>query len=275
VIILDWPASGRVPTLDVPPLSELDKKLCATSRTRRLWTLSRPLIWTGLFFVLAHHRWWVPAVAVFAPLFLSQVVALNDVMHGSIGLGTTATELAAASLGALVLESGHAIRITHLAHHQQGGGRDDPESYVDLLPLQRLILELPLYRCRIWAYGWHHGTRRERAWVASETFAIALVARWCVSGQAPASVTAFVVLSVLAGWAFPIVSAMGPHADWGRDNSSHAYRVRGRWLPRLMLNLPLHLEHHLFPDVPSHRLPELAEALDPFLAAAVKEVRVW
>ena len=276
MITVERPLDGRMPVLDLPPLSALGDDLLDTSAARRLWTLSRPLLWTVVFFLLAARGWWVPALAVFPALFLSQVVALNDVMHRSTGLSPKATELLVAALGALVLESGHAIRVTHLAHHEKGGGHDDPESYVDLLPARRLVLELPLYRVRIWSYGWRNATRRERVWAATEFLVAAVVAAWCVFGHAPTSVIVFAVACVLAGWAFPLASAVGPHTDWGRDDSSHAYRVRGRLVPRLMLNLPYHLEHHLYTEVPSHRLPQLAERLAPFLdRSGIKKVQVW
>jgi beta-carotene hydroxylase len=43
-----------------------------------------------------------------------------------------------------------------------------------------------------------------------------------------------------------------------------------------MLNLPFHLEHHLYPEVPSHRLPELSKAIERFVdRAGIKQVRVW
>jgi fatty acid desaturase len=267
---------GKMPTLDIPSLSVLGDDLLTTSATRRMWTLSRPILWTGAYFYFAHRGWWLFAVAVFPALFLSQVVALNDVMHRSIGLSPIASEIGVALLGALVLESGHAIRVTHLAHHDQGGGAGDPESYVDLLPPRRLILELPLYRVRIWSFGWRHATRRERTVAALEFLFAALVGALCVSGRLPMSVTAYALLSVLAAWAFPLGSALGPHADWGRDDTTHAYRVRGRWVPWLMLNLPFHLEHHLYTEVPSHRLPELSARLAPYLErSGVKEVRTW
>jgi beta-carotene hydroxylase len=267
---------GRMSALHVPPVSELGGRLLCTSRPRRIWTLTRPLVWVAIFAFLAQRGWWVAAVAVFPALFVSQVVALNDVMHRSIGLGTRATELAVALLGLLVLESGHAIRVTHLAHHEQGGGENDPESYVDLLPLGRLVAEMPRYRFRIWAYGWRHGHREERRWIGVEVGVAMAVVALTVIGVAPEPALVFVGASILAGWAFPLVSAVGPHVDWGRDKSGHAYRVRGRWLPRLMLNLPFHLEHHLYPEVPSHRLPELTVAVERFLEpTGIKEVRVW
>ena len=43
----------------------------------------------------------------------------------------------------------------------------------------------------------------------------------------------------------------------------------------MFLELTYHLEHHLYPQVPSHHLPELARRLGPVLVAAgVQPVRV-
>jgi hypothetical protein len=84
---IDYAHRGCMPVLDVPPLSELDGRLVRTSRPRRIWTLMRPIVWVGIFGALSQRGWWILAVAVFPALFVSQVVALNDVMHRSIGLG--------------------------------------------------------------------------------------------------------------------------------------------------------------------------------------------
>ena len=43
--------------------------------------------------------------------------------------------------------------------------------------------------------------------------------------------------------------------------------LRGRIVPAVFLELTYHLEHHLYPQVPSHHLAELGRRLDPFLAA--------
>jgi hypothetical protein len=48
------------------------------------------------------------------------------------------------------------------------------------------------------------------------------------------------------------------------------------WLtPALFLELTYHLEHHLYPQVPSHHLAQLARRLDPYFAhAGVRPRRV-
>ena len=44
--------------------------------------------------------------------------------------------------------------------------------------------------------------------------------------------------------------------------------LRGHVIPAMFLELTYHLEHHLYPQVPTHRLAELARRLDPFFAEA-------
>ena len=269
-------SAGRMPAVLVGDAAGFGPSLLSTSRARQVWVLARPVLGAVIFGLAAEKGWWIVAVGAFPWLFLSQVVALNDVMHRSIGLGRRASEAWLFTLGALVLESGHAVRVTHLAHHARGGGLDDPESYVDLLPLRGLLVEVPRYRFRLWSFGWRHGTGAERRWVSVEATLVGAAFAVAATGPVGGAARLYALLCLAAGWAFPLVSATGPHTDWGRDHSVHAHRVRGRWLPRLLLGLSFHVEHHLWPDVPSHRLPALAHAADPVLAAAgIKEVRVW
>jgi beta-carotene hydroxylase len=39
-------------------------------------------------------------------------------------------------------------------------------------------------------------------------------------------------------------------------------------VPALFLELTYHLEHHLYPQVPSHNLPELSRRLEPIFQDA-------
>jgi beta-carotene hydroxylase len=52
--------------------------------------------------------------------------------------------------------------------------------------------------------------------------------------------------------------------------------VRGRVVPRLLLGLTYHLEHHLYPEVPSFRVAGLVRALEPWLATRdLRRVELW
>jgi len=49
---------------------------------------------------------------------------------------------------------------------------------------------------------------------------------------------------------------------------TQTHTLRGRIIPAIFLELTYHLEQHLYPQVPSHNLRELARRLDPFLVEA-------
>src|SRR5689334_24385735 len=60
-----------------------------------------------------------------------------------------------------------------------------------------------------------------------------------------------------------------------RPPSSTLFPYTTLFRSAVFLELTYHLEHHLYPQVPSHHLPELARRLDPYFArAGVKPVAV-
>jgi len=61
----------------------------------------------------------------------------------------------------------------------------------------------------------------------------------------------------------PVLVATVGYGEWTQTRT-----LRGRIIPAVFLELTYHLEHHLYPQVPSHNLPELARRLDPYLSAA-------
>jgi phytoene dehydrogenase-like protein len=85
----------------------------------------------------------------------------------------------------------------------------------------------------------------------------------------PAATTARITESTpLARWVYPLLTVYLPHHAYGDTPLTQTRTLRGRVLPALFLELTYHLEHHLYPQVPSHHLAELARRLDPYLTAA-------
>lgn len=58
------------------------------------------------------------------------------------------------------------------------------------------------------------------------------------------------------------------HRNYGDAPLSQTHTLRGSIVPALFLELTYHLEHHLYPEVPSHKLSELSRRLDPLLRQA-------
>jgi beta-carotene hydroxylase len=59
-----------------------------------------------------------------------------------------------------------------------------------------------------------------------------------------------------------------PHHGYGETPLTQTRTLRGRVVPALFLELTYHLEHHLYPQIPSHNLARLGRRLDPFFEQA-------
>jgi beta-carotene hydroxylase len=78
----------------------------------------------------------------------------------------------------------------------------------------------------------------------------------------------YAVLAIVGSWVYPLLTVYLPHHDYGDTPLSQTGSLRCRIIPALFLELTYHLEHHLYPAVPSHQLPELSRRLDPFFRKA-------
>lgn len=264
------PAVTRLPTL-----AALGLDLLHTSRRRRVVVLARPGVLAGAALACALSSRPLLVVVLMVPLFLSVVVAAHDLVHGSLGLSAGLTDVLLSVVGLVVLESGHAYRCSHRRHHRQWpDGVDDPEGELARMTLLRVLLEGPVFLPRLWWWAWrrHPGQRR---WLAVEAAGcLVLLAGGPLTGSG--ALTLYALLCVLGSWTYPLLTVHLPHRAGTRDPLLATRTLRGRVLPRLLLELTYHLEHHLYPAVPSHRYAELARRLDPHLSAAgVAPDRVW
>jgi beta-carotene hydroxylase len=72
-------------------------------------------------------------------------------------------------------------------------------------------------------------------------------------------------LVLVGSWVYPLLTVYLPHKDYGETPLTQTHTLCGRLIPALFLELTYHLEHHLYPQVPSHRLAALANRLAPYL----------
>jgi fatty acid desaturase len=260
-----------------PPLASLGRDLLHTSPRQRALALARPYLGVTAFALAASFElWWLAPPIVFA-IFVSVVTVTHDVVHNTLGLGRRATGVALFALGAVLLESGHAYRITHRQHHRVFPGPDDPEGDPARLTLRGAILYGPLFLPRLWWWALRRARRRrDRLWLLAEA-AVALAGAGASIALVPLTPAPllYVALVTAGSWTYPLLTVHLPHRHYGDTPLTQTHTLRGRIVPKLFLELTYHLEHHLYPQVPSHNLPELARRLEPFLReAGVRPVRV-
>ena len=250
----------------IPRLSDLGTDLLVTTRRRRAFTLSLPYVGVALFAAaMVSGLWWATPLIAFG-IFVAVVTATHDVVHRALGLGSVATEIALFLLGAVLLESGHAYRATHLQHHRRFPSPDDPEGRPASMSLLGAVLYGPVFLPRLWAWAFRRASRGRRAWLLAEAaLPFAAVGAGVLVWR---GLLVYATMMIVGSWVYPLLTVHLPHRRYGEDPLTQTHTLRGRVVPALFLELTYHLEHHLYPQVPSHNLGELARRLDPFLEAA-------
>lgn len=262
----------------LPDLSTLGRDLLVTTPAQRRLALARPFL--GLFayaLAAAAGWWWLTPVLVFL-VFVAVVTVTHDVVHGSLGLNRLQTDWALFALGAVLLESGHAYRLTHNQHHRVFPGEDDPEGGPARMTFWGAVLCGPLFLPRLWWWAFRRSKKdavqrrwllAEAAWAVVVSLAAVLLWPWT-----PA-VLVYVALAVVGSWSYSLLTVHLPHRGYGETPLTQTHTLRGTIIPALFLELTYHLEHHLYPQVPSHHLPKLSQRLEPyFQQAGVKPRRV-
>ena len=251
----------------IPALDVLGRDLLVTTRRQRWLACARPLVGVALYVVLALLGWWWLTPFVVFLVFVAVVTVTHDVVHGSLGLSGRQTEWALFIFGAILLESGHAYRLTHLQHHRVFPGPDDPEGDPCRMSLCGAVLFGPLFLPRLWWWAFRHSAgeaavRRwlllEAAWALLVPLAGVLLFPWTPL------VLVYAILVLSGSWVYPLLTVYLPHHHYGDSPLTQTSSLRGRVIPVLFLELTYHLEHHLYPRVPSHQLPELGRRLEPF-----------
>lgn len=259
--------------MDLPSLPSLGSDLLVTTPRQRCTALARPFLGVAVFAGVAWLGWWWLAPLVMFGIFVAVVTVTHDVVHRTLGLTEDETDRWLFLLGLVLLESGHAYRITHRQHHRLFPSTDDPEGYPAELSFIGAVCYGPVFLVRLWIWSFARASLRDRLWLLAEGLApfAALIAGALWSGW----LAAYAVMAIAGSWVYPLLTVYLPHHGYGSSPLFQTRTLRGRIIPAIFLELTYHLEHHLYPQVPSHHLPELARRLDPYFArAGVRPVAV-
>jgi fatty acid desaturase len=223
----------------------------------------RFVIWPFMGFVLAGN-----------------LAAAHDCFHNSHLDSKLANRIAGALWCVFVLTNFSALKHAHMVHHRYTRAEGDSEApfvvptvaaYVRFLSLSPLALPRAAYRSVRILGGWmrppHLGT--DSAYRNARFDAAGILTWLAVAGTLTAiapSVMVFVYWVPLVF--FPpmaIAVAMPEHhrCAQGPDVFASTRTTKSNWLARMLIwNSNYHVEHHLYPGVPSCNLPSLHRALN-------------
>jgi fatty acid desaturase len=176
-------------------------------------------------------------------------------------------------LSIVMFASMHAVRVTHLHHHRHCLRESDEEAVHASWPVWKVLLAGPYLIVRLHAAAWRLGKRRDRMFIAIELAAIAIVTA-LILVVLPIPALKWHAAAMLSGECLTAFFAV-----WivhrGCDADGQIARTQRGWTKNLIsYSMFYHLEHHLWPGVPTCHLPHLAARLDR-IAPQVGERQVF
>jgi beta-carotene hydroxylase len=259
------------PRLQLPRLDSLGQDLLVTTRRQLVLATARPFVGLAAYAVAAYCGWWWLTPLIVFLIFVAVVTVTHDVVHDGLGLGPCQTEWALFIFGAFLLESGHAYRTTHLQHHRVFPGSPDPEGDPARMSFIWAVLHGPLFLPRLWCWAFRRQRGRfgQRCWLVAEAaWGAGVVGTGLALWPMTPGVLVYAALVIVGSWVYPLLTVYLPHHAYGATPLTQTGTLRGWIIPALFLELTYHLEHHLYPAVPSHHLAKLSKRLGPFFREA-------
>jgi fatty acid desaturase len=254
------------------------RDLLALTRWERLWELTLSLPWLGgsiIAYALASAAlsrtagdhpgrfvfWLIVGGALSFVFFLTGLRQSHNAQHYCLGIGRLGHDIMLVAISLVMLASMHAVRVTHLHHHRHCLREADEEAVHASWPLWKVLVSGPYLIVRLHLAAWRLGKARDRAFIAVELAAIAAVVA-LVLLVLPIPALKWHVAAMLFGECLTAFFAV-----WivhrGCEADGQIARTQRGWTKNLVTySMFFHLEHHLWPAVPTCHLPHLAARLD-------------
>jgi fatty acid desaturase/membrane-associated phospholipid phosphatase len=210
----------------------------------------------------------------------SFLLLMHEGMHGMLFADRRWNWVVSVLLGSTFLLSFTSYRVLHVRHHQYLGDHRDPDDYrnysrsqplVWFLHFVRLTFGPVLYLFLIPPLALKYGSSMQRKLICIEYTILFLIYS--------AMLRNFPVRELLFVWFIPLplmgmLTAIRGFSQHGITVASDPYLASRTMLANpliafFLLNENYHLEHHLFPEIPSYHLPRLHHSIWPKLPRAV------
>lgn len=226
------------------------------------------LPWLAASLLFAYNEWyiWVIPCAVF--FFLTGLRQVHNGFHQALGTNKTLTWLTLYVNSVLMMSSIHAVKFNHLRHHKYGLGEQDYEGHSARLSWWKAILYGPIHIFLIHKVALQLGTKKDRRNVLLEMVSIVLYVIAIVAFDIRFLIY-FSVLMLIGEFFSAFFAVWTVHHDC--DETTVARTQRKGWKNIITYNMFYHMEHHLFPAVPTIKLPELAKRIDAIMPELEKK----
>lgn len=225
--------------------------------------------WFILSISFAYFGYYLIALPFSAFFFLTALRQVHNGFHNSLGTNRFLTWFTLFSNSILMMVSIHAVKFNHIRHHKYCLSENDYEGKAARMSWYGAILYGPVHIFLIHKATWQLGNKTYRKNLLLELAAIAafvsvilyfqldfLIYHLCVMFFGELLMAFFAVWTV--------------HHDTD-ESPEFARTQRVGWKNKITFSMFYHLEHHLFPAVPTIKLPELAKRIDEVLPEIEKK----
>lgn len=222
-------------------------------------SLSLPWLLASLFF--AYQAWYPLALFCSYMFFLTGLRQVHNAFHFALGITQSWTHWVMFVLSIMMLGSMHAVQINHLRHHQHCMQDEDIEAKSAKMKWWQALLFGPIFPLMLHKKAFEVGSRRQKKWMIAElvgnVFFIILV-----FAVLDISIFKYHVCAMLVGQCMTAFFAVWTVHHDTEDHIYMARTVRNELKRVVTYNMFYHVEHHLFPAVPTRNLHILAQRLD-------------
>lgn len=238
---------------------------------------------TGTLIWLAHPDWWLmlPAMLLHGATIVTMFAPMHECVHRTAFASRRLNDIFGWVAATLACYNFHFYRLYHTHHHRYTQDPErDPElsTPVPATTWQYLvrISGIPFWTRRpVELVQWATGRTAHLPWIPARsrrTVAISAAAQLALYGILLGVSLATRSTAVLYYWLLPAVLAQPllrmvtivEHTGCTSDENglTNTRTTLTMWPVRLLMwNMPFHAEHHLYPSIPFHRLPDAHQQL--------------
>ena len=216
--------------------------------------------WALASWALAYFELYWLALPCSAFFFLTGLRQVHNGFHNTLGTNRFLTWLSLYLNSILMMVSIHAVKFNHLRHHKYCLADEDQEGKSAHMTWYGAILYGPVHMFKIHQITWKLGNKKYRRNMVIELVSTCLFAgvaiyfgiHWLI----------FHIMVMIVGEFLMAFFAVWTVHQNTEENPSFARTQRSWWKNKVTFSMFYHLEHHLFPAVPTIKLPELAKRID-------------
>lgn len=227
------------------------------------------LPWFFISVFLAYQGYYWAALPFSGFYFLTALRQVHNGFHNSLGTGKFLTWLSMYLNSILMMASVHAVKFNHIRHHKYCLSDQDYEGRSASMKWYGAILYGPKHLFLIHLMTFKLANKNYRHKMLIELTSISIFVFTAIYFQVH-----FLIYHIMVMFAGELLMAF--FAVWSVHHDTHenpgiARTQRTFWKNKLTFSMFYHMEHHLFPAVPTIKLPELAQRIDQALPQLQKK----